>query len=181
MLVQSKMGVAYTRGDYATALSLLRPLATQGNADAQCLLGYMYRKGHGVPQDYKEAVRLFGLAAAQGYANAQSALGYMYRDGEGVPQDYKEAVRLYRLAAAQGHAWSQLNLGDMYDNGQGVLRDYVLAHMWYSVSASLVSRQDETFAINIRDKIVVKMTPAQIQQAQEMARKCKASNFKNCD
>ncbi len=36
---------AYNRGDYATALRELRPLAKQGNGDAQSNLGYMYANG----------------------------------------------------------------------------------------------------------------------------------------
>jgi TPR repeat protein len=36
---------AYNRGDYATALKLLRPLAEQGNATAQNNLGWMYDQG----------------------------------------------------------------------------------------------------------------------------------------
>ena len=70
---------AYRRGDYATALSLLRPLAAQGNAKAQYNLGVMYERGQGVPQDYKEAVRLYGLAATQEHESAQYNLGVMYR------------------------------------------------------------------------------------------------------
>jgi len=34
---------AYQRGDYATALRLLQPLAEHGNADAQFNLGIIYR------------------------------------------------------------------------------------------------------------------------------------------
>jgi TPR repeat protein len=41
---------AYERGDYATALRELRPLAEQ-DAAAQFLLGLMYDEGRGVPQD----------------------------------------------------------------------------------------------------------------------------------
>jgi TPR repeat protein len=46
---------AHENGDYARALRLWRPLADQGNADAQRNLGKMYRKGEGVPQDFSEA------------------------------------------------------------------------------------------------------------------------------
>jgi TPR repeat protein len=38
---------AYERGDYAIAMRLLRPLAEQGNADAQNKLGHMVRMGRG--------------------------------------------------------------------------------------------------------------------------------------
>ena len=37
---------AYNRGDYTTALKLLRPLAEQGNANAQNNIGWMYDQGH---------------------------------------------------------------------------------------------------------------------------------------
>ena len=72
---------AYERDDYATALREWRPLAEQGDADAQFGLGLMYHDGDGVPQDGAEAVRWFRLAAGQGDAHAQLFLGQMYRDG----------------------------------------------------------------------------------------------------
>ena len=42
---------AFGRGDYATALRLIRPLADQGNARAQSDLGVMYEEGLGVVQN----------------------------------------------------------------------------------------------------------------------------------
>ncbi len=59
---------AYKQGDYATALREWNPLAKQGDANAQNNLGFMYYKGHGVPQDYAEAVKWFRKAAEQGNA-----------------------------------------------------------------------------------------------------------------
>jgi len=78
---------AYTIGDYATALREWKPLAEQGNANAQYNLGLMYQKGDGVPQDDKTALKWYRLAAEQGNASAQYNLGAMYYKGEGVPQD----------------------------------------------------------------------------------------------
>ena len=66
---------AYGRGDYATALQLLRPLANQGDASAQYNLGVLYQQGQGVPQDYAEAVKWYRKAADQGDASAQYNLG----------------------------------------------------------------------------------------------------------
>ena len=40
---------AYVRGDYETALLCFRPLAEEGNSEAQFNLGNMYDKGKGVP------------------------------------------------------------------------------------------------------------------------------------
>jgi TPR repeat protein len=66
------------RGDYATALRLLRELAEQGNARAQFKLGGMYDDGRGVAQNDAEALKWYRLAADQGYGNAQYNLALMY-------------------------------------------------------------------------------------------------------
>ncbi len=55
---------AYNRGDYATAIRVWRPLAEQGNANAQSMLGLLYGKGQGVPQDYAQAHMWYNLAAS---------------------------------------------------------------------------------------------------------------------
>ena len=46
---------AFERGDYATALRELRPLAEHGDGLAQSMLGWMYEWGVGVPKDYLQA------------------------------------------------------------------------------------------------------------------------------
>ena len=167
---------AYRSGDYATALREWTPLAEQGHASAQGNLGVMYENGQGAPQDYKAAVRWYRLAAEQGQASAQYNLGVMYRKGQGVPQDDKAAVNWYRLAAEQGHAAAQNNLGGMYAQGQGVTQDNVYAHMWWNIAASSGLKD----AVENRDIVAGKMTPAQIEKAQDLARECVAKNYKGC-
>ncbi|MDA9224707.1 sel1 repeat family protein [Tateyamaria sp.] len=125
---------AYDAGDYATALQEFRPLAEQGDADAQYNLGFMYSEGKGVPQDYAEAVKWYRLAAEQGHAEAQNKLGTRYDNGMGVPQDYAEAVKWYRLAAEQGNALGQNNLGFMYSEGKGVPQDIAEAVKWWRLA-----------------------------------------------
>jgi uncharacterized protein len=160
---------AHDRKDYKEAVRLWKPLAEQGYASAQYNLGLMYKKGQGVLQDYKEAVRLYRLSAEQGNASAQSNLGLMYQNGQGVPQDYKEAVKWFNLSAEQGNATSQYNLGFMYAKGTGVLQDYALAHMWFNLSGSNGNKD----AVTNRDIIEKRMSPSQIEKAQEMARNWK--------
>ena len=118
-----------------TALREWRPLAEQGNANAQFFLGVMYDKGQGVRQDLREAARWFRKAAEQGVAEAQSNLGFMYGYGEGVPQDYAQAYMWYDLAASR------------FPPGEG--RD---------------------IAVKNRDSLAKMMTPAQISEAQKLAR-----------
>ena len=54
----------------------------------------------------------------------------------------------------------------MYSKGQGVPQDYVQAHMWFNLAAA---SGDEHAAAN-RDELADKMTSAQIEQAQKLAR-----------
>jgi X-X-X-Leu-X-X-Gly heptad repeat protein len=110
------------------------PLAEQGNAGAQAMLGEMYGNGEGVPQNYAEALKWVREAADQGDAQGQYDLGYSYDSGKGVPQDYAEAAKWYRLAAKQGNAKAHNSIGFMYANGQGVTQDYVEAVRCYRLA-----------------------------------------------
>ena len=108
--------------------------AQSGDAQAQCLVGIMYRTGRGVPQDLAEAAKWYKKAAEQGDVNAQRYLGYVYLEGEGVPQDSVEAAKWYRKAAEQGDANAQCIMGLMYAEGQGVAQDFRSAYLWLSVA-----------------------------------------------
>ena len=76
---------AYASGDYATALRELEPLAEQGVAGAQGMLGLIYLEGQGVLRNYAEAAKWFRKAAEQGVAGAQTELGVIYDEGLGIP------------------------------------------------------------------------------------------------
>ena len=93
---------AAQKGDFATALKEWKPLAEQGNANAQSNLGFMYEDGKGVPQNDKTAVKWYRLAAEQGDADAQYNLGFMYHEGKGVIQDNVYAHIWWNISASQG-------------------------------------------------------------------------------
>ena len=126
----------------------------------------MYARGQGVPQDDTKAVKWFRKAAEQGHAGAQFNLGKSYALGQGAPQDDTKAVRWYRQAAEQGHVSGQNSLGIMYAKGLGVTQDYVAAHKWFNLSAALGHQK----ASENRDKVAAMMTPAQIGEAQRLAK-----------
>jgi uncharacterized protein len=177
---------AYNKGDYATALRLIRPLAEQGDARAQTMLGDMYDNGQGIPQDmkpdvqYTAAVGWYSKAAEQGDADAQRSLartqnmlGSLYNLGvPGVRQDYAAAASWYRKAAEQGYAEAQASLGVLYLYGRGVPQDNVLAHMWFNVAA-VSGNKDVKDVMEFRDIVAAKMTPVQIAEAQKLAREWK--------
>jgi TPR repeat protein len=199
---------AYNRGDYATAMRLIGPLAATGNAAAQNLLGNMYVNGEGIPQNYPQALKWYRLAAdkglaqaqynlgllytngsgvqqddqaavswyrkaaGQGYADAQFNLGVSYAQGRGAPLNVAEAVKWYRLAADQGEVQAQYNLGVMYAQGRGLQKNYTLAHMWFNLAA----KQGDQDAVKNQNLIAQLMTPAQISEAQKLAREWKSKS-----
>jgi TPR repeat protein len=62
---------ALERGDYDTALRLVRPLAKRRNAEAGYDLGVMYLNGNGVRQSDAAAMNWFRKAADQDFPEAQ--------------------------------------------------------------------------------------------------------------
>ena len=133
---QSQKGMRhYKPDDVATALNELRPLAAEGDADAQFKLGSLYYQGFGVPQDFKEAIAWLRKAAEQNHTSAQVTLGAIYADG--IP---------------------------------GVVeKNYPQALMWFIFAAG----QGDPDAMEFRDSLGLKMTPAQIAEAQKLAREFK--------
>ena len=75
---------------------------------------------------------------------------------------------------------AQFKLGVAYGIGQGVPQNYVLAHMWFNLAASRLEHSSEMreTAIGNRNKIASKMTPAQIAEAQKLAREWKSKKEK---
>jgi TPR repeat protein len=65
---------AYNRGDYMPAIRLFRPLAEQGNARAQHLIGVMCHRGEGVARNSVRAFAWFSLAAGHGDREATAKL-----------------------------------------------------------------------------------------------------------
>ena len=131
--------------------------------------------------DYKMALEIWRPLAEQGNARAQNNLGVMYENGKGVPQNIPEAVKWYRLAAQQGYAGAQNNLGLIYAIGRGIQRDPLRAYMWFSLAATSLSGDVGATVAQSRDVFASAMSSRQIAAAKEMAAKCQASNFKDCE
>lgn len=154
---------------HTKSLREFKARALKGDVAAQFKVGLIYYKGQGVQSDYPEALNWFKKAALQGHPLALYNVGYMNEKGEGTPQDYAEAVKYFRQSAEQGNRLAQYNLGHMYEKGQGVSPDEVQALMWYNLAAV----QGETKAKAARNRITIWMTPAQIAEAQRLAREFK--------
>lgn len=65
---------AYKKGDFSSALSIIKPLSDQGMPIAQFWMGRMLNRGEGVKLDRFEAYSLWRSAAASGSSRAATAL-----------------------------------------------------------------------------------------------------------
>jgi len=93
--------VAYNRGDYVPAIRLFRPLAEQGNAKAQSLIGGMYRRGQGVARNSIRAFIWLSRAAARGDAGAKTELHEVSQTM--TPQEISEAQQMAQACEASNY------------------------------------------------------------------------------
>ena len=104
--------------------------------------------------DYATALQLFRPLANEGNVAARKAVAI---------------INDYCLKADKGNALAQFTLGFIYEKGLGVPQDYARAHMWFSLAAA----QGTKGAAEWRERLAARMSPAQITEAQKLAREWK--------
>ena len=88
------------KADRDKAISLIEPVAKQGEAYAQRILGICYH----LKADETKAREFYELAAKQSDIEAQYSLANSYTQGYySAPIDYSEAAKWYKKAARNGH------------------------------------------------------------------------------
>ena len=130
------------RGDYTTALAELRPLAEQGNADAQYNLANLYRDGRGVPHDDEQAAAWYRRAAEGGSWWAAFDLGMLY--------------------------WEQSRAAETNEGTPD--EALVRVHMWLGIAAAREDVDCVATGAPLRDAVAQSMTAGQIAEAQDLTR-----------
>lgn len=97
---------AFRKGNHSHSLSLLRPLARQGDPFAQFALAVMYDDGLGLPQDLGRALHWYRKAADGGLVDSQYMVARFYGRGRGVKQDPERAFFWFNIAAAGRHPYA---------------------------------------------------------------------------
>ncbi len=149
-------------------IQVLRPAAAQDNAEAQYRLGLILQS-YGFQTD--EGLRLLTAAANQNYVHAQYELGRYYAAiGLIIPvRDKVKAYMWYSIAASRGHRCVDKFRGND-------------AWAWMPLPPLTVPIHEQPMhakyeripcAAMERDEIAGKMTPAQISEAQKLAREWK--------
>lgn len=100
---------AFSDRDYGTALTLLKPLADAGIAEAIGMLGLAYQKGAGVKPDGIKAVELFEKAIEMGDALAAYNLSLLYQQGmQDVEANLEISHHFFRLSQEMGLQTNEL-------------------------------------------------------------------------
>jgi uncharacterized protein len=139
--------------------------ATEGNANAQFNLAYLYFNGYGVTKDEQKAAYWGEKAAEQGLKEAQSNIAGSYAQGIGVNKNLQKAVYWYKKAAEQGDEHAQFQLGFLYHMGRGILQDEIMAYAYWSLAAI----HGGIGAMKNRDMVAENLTKQELLQGRKIA------------
>lgn len=126
---------AYASYHYLTALKLAKQAAAKGSREAYTLIGEIYARGLGVPQDFTKAVDAYAKASDLGDPNAEFALANLVAAGKGAKQNMQLAADLFEKAAKTGHPGAEYNLALIYLSGDGRKVDWGKAASWMRKAA----------------------------------------------
>lgn len=156
-LADVRAGVeAWSRGDYAAAVTEWEGPAAAGDADAMFNLAQAFRLGRGVAQDGARAEQLYFRAAQGGHLQAADTYGLMlFQAGR-----HAEALPYVEDAARRGDPRSQYLLGIAHFNGDNVPRDWVRAYALLTLAngaglpqaASAIAEMDQHIAMADRQR-----------------------------
>jgi len=165
-------GMAAARAhDYATAVQIWRPLASEGSSEAQNAMGVMYDNGFGVVQDHAAAATWFQRSADQGNSSGEFNIALAYDYGRGVTKSPTMAAFWYRRAADQGVPGAQLALGVMYASGGALPKDGMQAYLWLTLAANRFAPKttEHETALKFRGQVAVTLSTEQVAEAERLA------------
>jgi hypothetical protein len=128
-----KAGIdAWQRSDYAGAVTIWRPIAEKGDADAEFNLGQAYRLGRGVVTNLAAAKTWFERAANQGHLDAETTLGLLLFQNS----EQADGLKWLKKAAERGEPRALLVYGTALVNGDSITQDPVLGYAYVSRAAA---------------------------------------------
>lgn len=127
---------AYQRGYYLTALKLATPLALEGDAASQTLIGEIYSRGLGVRRDLGTAIEWYEKAAEQKMPEAMFQLAMVLHDGGDAFGDRPRAASLIEQAAEAGHKLAQFNFAQILVDRDASLKGQERAASYYEKAAN---------------------------------------------
>lgn len=136
---KKRLGVLIHRDDESDKdyFNRIKPLAENGNTEAQIALAEAHFYGRGTETNRQEAVLWYKKAAETGDASAQASLGLCLLRGWGCEKNHQLAVGWYSRAAALGSLSAMNDLAYCYLHGFGVRKDVKEGFDWAMKAALL--------------------------------------------
>jgi hypothetical protein len=138
---------SYRDADFAAARQVWSRLASEGDPNAQFMLGYMSETGLGQPWSARAAASWYRLAADQGHTEAQWRLGSLYDRGLGVAWSVQDARRWWAAAAASGHGEAAYALGRSLFTTPRSPSDLAAARVAFDRAVALGWHEATTYAV----------------------------------
>ena len=129
-------------------------------------------------------VILTGLIGSGGAVWADAVSDYNKGKAAHNAGKLTEAAKWYLKAAKQGNAEAQSSLGVLHHGGFGALKDRIAAYMWFNIAGAngykgAALSMDSVVRGLWEDGRV--MGAEEIQKANERAKRCMDSDYKDCD
>ena len=122
---------AFETKNFAHAIKLLSPIASEGNVEAMYRMAIMLQNGLGCQASTEKAFTYMESAAIKGYPLAQHAYGFMFFEGECTEKDIDKSIEWFTKATNQGLMGSATTLAMIYEEGKLVPQDLEKSQYWY--------------------------------------------------
>ncbi|GJM16529.1 MAG: hypothetical protein DHS20C13_18560 [Thermodesulfobacteriota bacterium] len=140
-----KLGLRwYQQGQYDIAKKMWKPMAENGDCDAQYALGLLYFNGLSVRKNYSTALKWWGRAAQQAQPQSLNSLGVVYSHLR-VPYTTLDCRK-----------------------GCGEAKNLVKGYKWFGLAVEYGPPREIKFAQKSIDRISSEMRDAQINEAKAM-------------
>ena len=146
----------YRQGNYDIAAKFWKPLAAEGECDAQYAMGLLYFEGLGVGKSYGIAIDLWEKSAEQGQAQAQISLGVVYARIS-IPYTTLDCRR-----------------------GCGEEKNLVQGYKWFGVAREIGSPHEMNVANDSMSRIVPEMTAEEVLKGEDLVQAWKPDPV-NCN
>jgi TPR repeat protein len=151
----SKIPSLIQKGDFNSAMRIAKPMASDGVADAQYVMGVAFES----LQKPEVAFKWYSEAAKQGQSSAQYYLGALLGTGRAGKVDFIGAFKWTSLALK--------NPGSLTDNNGNVIKFGL-------------SEKQKTMGELFANAMKKRLSSTDLTKAQELINACVSGNFKNC-
>ncbi len=145
-----KLGLRwYQQGQYDIARKMWKPMAQNGDCDAQYALGLLYFNGLSVRKNYSTALKWWGRAAQQAQPQGLNSLGVVYAH-QRVPYTTLDCKK-----------------------GCGEARNLIQAYKWFGLALEYGPPREVKFAQKSLDRISLEMSDAEVLESQVLIKNWK--------